>query len=339
MTLDAPLAPARDADADQRPGTDAETRLKIIDGDVHPALRSIADLKAFLPARWREHLDLDLIRKQYLDAYGIEYGILGPLGISGHSELNQEFSAALASAANDWQREHFTQPEPRLRSAIVVPTEHAEAAVAEIERRADDPAYAQVFMLTRTSEPLGNRRYWPIYAAAERHGLPVGMHVFGSGGHPYTGTGWPSYYVEEGAGHSTSCQTAVSSLVIEGVFERFPRLKVVMVEGGFAWLPALAWRLDKLYERMRSEVPHLKKRPSEYIRRHIWVTTQPMEEPEDRQHLFDTMEWIGWDRLLFASDYPHWDFDDPFRAFPAGLPQERYKQILTGNGRAVYRLG
>ena len=71
---------------------------------------------------------------------------------------------------------------------------------------------------------------------------------------------------------------------------------------------------------MRSEVPHLKKKPSEYIRQHIWVTTQPMEEPEDRQHLFDTMEWIGWDRLLFASDYPHWDFDDPFRAFPAGLP-------------------
>ena len=58
--------------------------------------------------------NLDLIRKQYLDAYGIEYGILGPLGVSGHSELNSEFSAALASAANDWQREHFTRPEPRL---------------------------------------------------------------------------------------------------------------------------------------------------------------------------------------------------------------------------------
>ena len=126
---------------------------------------------------------------------------------------------------------------------------------------------------------------------------------------------------------------------IERMYKRFPRLKVVMIEGGFAWLPALAWRLDKLAERMRSEVPHLKKKPSEYIRQHIWVTTQPMEEPENRQHLFDTMEWIGWDRLLFASDYPHWDFDDPFRAFPAGLPQERYKQILTGNGRAVYRLG
>jgi uncharacterized protein len=89
---------------------------------------------------------------------------------------------------------------------------------------------------------------------------------------------------------------------------------------------------------MRSEVPHLKRRPSEYIREHIWLTTQPMEEPKDGRHLFEVMEWIGWDRLLFASDYPHWDFDDPFRAFPAGLPRERLNQILSGNGKAVYRL-
>src|SRR3982074_3822193 len=71
--------------------------------------------------------NLDLIRKQYLDAYGIEYGILGPLGVSGHSELNQNFSAALACAANDWQREFFAKPEPRLKAAIVVPSENAEA--------------------------------------------------------------------------------------------------------------------------------------------------------------------------------------------------------------------
>ena len=122
------------------------------------------------------------------------------------------------------------------------------------------------------------------------------------------------------------------------MFERFPRLKVVIVEGGFAWLPALSWRLDKLYERMRSEVPHLKRRPSEYIREHIWVTTQPMEEPQDAGQLWDVIEWIGADRLLFASDYPHWDFDDPFRAFPAGLPRQRQEQILAGNARDVYRL-
>src|SRR5262249_17678380 len=157
--------------------------------------------------------------------------------------------------------------------------------------------------------------------------LPVGLHVFGSGGHAYSGTGWPSYYVEEAAGHATSCQTVVTSLVIEGVFERFPRLKVVMIEGGFGWLPALSSRLAKLFERMHNEVPHRKKNPSEYIRPPVWGTAAPEGGPQDRPPLFDGMEWIGWDRLLFPPDFPPWDFDDPFRAFPAGLPQERHRQI------------
>ncbi len=64
-----------------------------------------------------------------------------------------------------------------------------------------------------------------------------------------------------------------------------------------------------------------------------------MEEPEQRQHLHDTMAWIGWDRLLFASDYPHWDFDDPFRAFPAGIDEMHKRAILTANAKPVYRLG
>jgi uncharacterized protein len=375
MMLDAPLT--ADVEGNREGPATPEIRFKIIDGDVHPALRALGDLKPYLLAHWWEHLqtygsrkrsgmqiepypksapracrrdawpddgsppgsNLDLIRSQYLDAYGVEYGMLGPLGMSGQSEINVAFSAAMTSAVNDWQRDFFARPEPRLKAGIVVPYEDAEASVREIERCVDDPAYAQVFMLTRTGEPAGNRRYWPIYAAAERHALPVALHVFGSSGHPFTGVGWPSYYVEESSGHSTSCQTVVTSLVIEGVFERFPRLKVVIVEGGFGWLPALTWRLDKLFERNRSEVPHLKRRPSEYIREHIWVTSQPMEEPDNRRHLFDTIEWIGWDRILFASDYPHWDFDDPFRAFPAGTPRERFEQVLARNARSVYRLG
>ena len=375
MMLDAPSAPT--ADSAQAIDERAPTRLKVIDGDVHPALRSMKDLRPYMSKQWWDCLetygtrrrhgmnyepypkstpracrrdawpehggvpgsDLELMRQQYLDPCGIEFGILGPLGVTGHGELNFGLAAALASATNDWQRQAFTRPEPRLKSAIVVPYDDSEASVREIERCADDPAFAQVFMLTRSLEPAGNRRFWPIYEAAAHHDLPVGLHVFGAGGHPYTGAGWPSYYIEESSGHSTSCQTAVTSLVIEGVFERFSRLKVVIIEGGFAWLPALGWRLDKLFERMRGEVPHLKRKPSEYIREHVWVTSQPMEEPQERRHLMDIIDWIGWDRLLFASDYPHWDFDDPQRALPPGLPQERMRQILFANARSVYRLG
>jgi predicted TIM-barrel fold metal-dependent hydrolase len=372
MPLDAPVANDDRVDV---PGT-VGNRLAIIDGDIHPAVKSINDLRPYLSNQWWDYLNtygfrrkhgsatvepypksaplacrrdawpeeggrpgssLELLQRQHLDAYGVEVGLLGPLGPTGQGDLNLEFSAAVCRATNEWQREAFTSRDKRIKAGIVVPYEDGAASAAEIERVGAHADYGQVFCLTRSSEPLGNRRYWPIYEAAQRYNLPVAFHVFGTSGHPVSGAGWPSYYIEEGAGHSTSCQTAVTSLVMEGVFERFPKLKVVMVEGGFAWLPALAWRLDKLFERLRGEVPHLKRRPSDYIREHVWVSTQPMEEPENRRHVLDTMEWIGWDRLLFASDYPHWDFDDPFRAFPAGVTPEQQRQICTTNGRAVYR--
>jgi len=212
MTLE---TPAPDTDADPTVPAQAQTRLKIIDGDVHPALRSLADLKPYLSTQWWECLQsygtrkrhgmnyepypksapracrrdawpedggvpgssLELMRRQYLDAYGIEFGILGPLGVTGQGELNFGLAAALATATNAWQLQTFSRPEPRLKSGIVVPFEDSDASVREIERCADDCAFAQVFMLTRSCDPAGNHRYWPIYEAAARHGLPVALHV------------------------------------------------------------------------------------------------------------------------------------------------------------------
>ena len=86
-------------------------------------------------------------------------------------------------------------------------------------------------------------------------------------------------------------------------------------------------------------MPHLKRAPSEYLREHFWVSTQPMEEPEEPDHLMDVMAWIGFDRIMFASDYPHWDFDDPFLALPPSLSEKQRTQIYSANAHALYRLG
>ena len=189
----------------------AAQRLKIVDCDIHPVYRTTAELHPFMSARWREHMatfgthfrhgltgqlpyprmmaagmrmdlfpedgppgsDLELMRKQHLDANGVEVGMLIALSRGGMEERNLDFGAALSSAINDWQLECWVKKEPRLRAAIVVPQENAEYAVAEIERRADDPAFVQIMISPRSSDPLGHRRYWPIYAAAERCGKPL----------------------------------------------------------------------------------------------------------------------------------------------------------------------
>ena len=242
---------------------------------------------------------------------------------------------------NDWQRDAFARPEPRLKARHRRALRgRAKPRSREIERCADDPAYAQVFMLTRTSEPLGNRRYWPIYEAAERHGLPVGMHVFGSGGHPYTGAGWPSYYIEEGAGHSTSCQTAVTSLVIEGVFERFPRLKVVIdrrrlrLAAGAVLAPRQAVRAHA----QRGAAPQAQAvgiHPRAHLG-HDAADGGAAGPPAAARHRWSGSAGTG---CCSPPTTRTGISTIPFRAFPAGMPRERYKQILTANARAVYRLG
>jgi hypothetical protein len=355
----------------ERPVEQTEA-LQIADCDIHPKVRSLEDLRPWLPNRWWDHLqtygqrsrhgfakgspypkgapmacrrdawptsggepgsDLALMREQLLDAYGITPGILNPLS-TGQGHQNAEFSAAMCFATNEWQKAAWTGPEPRLRASVLVSYEDGEAARAEIERRAGDPDFAQVLLLSRTAEPLGQKRYWPIYAAAVAAGLPVGIHVFGYSGWP-TGTGWPSFYIEEMTEHAASAQAVVTSLIFEGTFERFPELRIVLIEAGFGWLPALGWRLDRVWARMRDEVPHVRRPPSEYMREHLWVTTQPMEEPEIRAHLQDVIAWIGPDRLMFATDYPHWDFDDPRQAL--ALPDKALqRRIMSENARAVY---
>jgi predicted TIM-barrel fold metal-dependent hydrolase len=350
--------------------------MPIADCDIHPAPNSLRDLYPYLEPRWRQHLevfgarrrhgcltgpaypkgtpganrrdaappngrkpgsDLDFMRAQHLDPNNVELGILNMISPHPGGIQNPDLSAALCAAINDWQIAEWTSKEKRLRASVMVPYEQPVAAAAEIDRRAGDRSFAQILLLSRTAEPLGQRRYWPIYEAAVRAGLPIGIHAFGYGGAPLTSSGWPSFYIEEMVGHAPCCQSVLTSMVIEGVFERFPSLRVIMVEAGFAWLPSLVWRLDKTWKRLKAETPELSRLPSEYIREHVWLTTQPMEEPERRSHLLDVIEWIGWDRLLFATDYPHWDYDDPAQCLPVRLDPEQRSRLFHDNAFALFQ--
>jgi predicted TIM-barrel fold metal-dependent hydrolase len=135
-------------------------------------------------------------------------------------------------------------------------------------------------------------------------------------------------------------QAQVTSLLCEGVLQQFPTLRVVLIEGGFAWLPALMWRLDRAWRKLRAEVPALDRRPSELVRERFWVSTQPMEEPERPEQFAELLEQLGMtEHIMFSTDYPHWDFDAPAQAFPIRLPPDIALRIQHDNAADLYGLG
>ncbi len=353
--------------------TKAYTRPAVIDCDLHNELHGdVEALLPYLPTRWREHIemfgargpagsgyprfmdhrqdarppsgrragsDVAFTGSDHLDRFNVAHGILIPLSpVAGMQNL--ELSAALATATNDWQVAEWLDPEPRLRASIAIPLEAPDLAVQEIRRRASDRRFVQVQFTGRPHEPMGRRKYWPIYEACQEYGLKVMSHAFGSYGQPITGTGWPSFYIEEHVGPAQAMQANIISLVTEGVFEQFPDLNVVSVENGFGWLPSLMWRLDASWRLLRAEAPHLKRPPSEYIREHVYITTQPMEEPHRRAYFHQMLEQYGEmvDHLLFASDYPHWDADNLDEAFPVHLAPELVRKIYFDNAATLYNL-
>jgi len=279
--------------------------------------------------------DLKFMAEQHLDPNNVTLGILNPL-TSGQGAQNPELSAAITHATNEWQKAEWTSQDRRLKASVVIPYEDAQASVKEIELRAGDPDFAQILLLSRTAEPLGQRRYWPIYEAAAAANLPIGVHAFGYGGWPVTSGGWSSYYIEEMVGHAQAQQALLISMIFEGVFERYPTLKVVLVEAGLAWGASLMWRMDRQWAKLKQETPHLKRLPSEYMKTNVWFTTQPIEEPEPRIQLAEAIDWIGWDRILFATDYPHWDYDDPAHALPVKMDETQRRQVFLENAKAVY---
>ena len=357
-----------------RPSVSAAAVDGIIDCDIHPSPKRIEDVLQFLPERWRAHereygnnqrvmfsntiphprmsphtsrldawppaggppaSDLPFLREHYLDAHGIARAILQPLRPNAANQRNTAYGAALCAAVNDWQADLLIAAEPRLRGSIVVHPDDPALAVAEIERCAKRPGFVQVSLPPRCQEPLGRNRFRPILAAAAAHGLPVGLHVSGVSGHASTAGGWPSYYMEEHHSLVEVMQAALTSLIVEGAFAELPNLRVVMIESGIAWVPSLRERLDRFWRRLRSEVPHVTRPPSEYLREQVWFTTQPIDEPERPEDLTDLVDQLGWDRLMLSTDYPHWDFDDPVQILLDITPAQR-KAVFRDNAHALY---
>lgn len=250
---------------------------------------------------------------------------------------NPDLAAALAAAVNDWLVAEWLEPEPRLRASLLVPSRFPDLAVAEIERAAAHDGFVQVLLPARSEVPYGNRRYHPVLAAAARHGLAVSIQYGGFSGNPPTPVGWPTYLAEEHVAMAQVMQAQLVSLVAEGAFDAIDDLRVVLVEGGFTWLPSLLWRTDKDWKGLRREVPWVRRPPSAYVREHVRLTTQPLDLPGDAAVLARVLDQLGSDDLLlYATDFPHWHAGDPEAVLARELPEATRRKIAYDNARAFY---
>jgi uncharacterized protein len=291
--------------------------------------------------------DVEALRSDLLDPAGTEVGILNADDAILVSLMPSPYrAAALARAHNDWLRECWLDREARLRGSIVCPAQDPQAAAEEIRRVAADERFVQVLLCGGSERPYGEPRYLPIFAAAAESGLPVAIHSGGEGmgiAAPPGGAGPSTFYIEwHTLGSACSTMAHLVSLLMHGVFERFPALRVVLMEGGLAWLPGILWRLDTNWRALRAETPWLERKPSEVAREHARFTTQPLEHTDGRDELlWEMLEAAGApDILCFASDYPHWDFDDPGFTLKR-LPETWRDRVLHANAAALYgpRLG
>jgi hypothetical protein len=250
--------------------------------------------------------------------------------------FNEDMAVAFTRALNTWIAKDWLDRDPRLRASIVIPIQNVEHAVDEIEHWAPDKRFVQILVLAMGEVPLGRRQFWPIYAAAERHGLPLGIHAGSSYRNPVTALGWPSYYIEDYAAQSQGFQSQVASLICEGALAKHPALKVVLLESGVTWVPGFLWRFAKFWRGLRTEVPWVDRPPDEIMRDQFRLTMQPLDVPDTPDDVERAIAHLRSDDvLLYASDFPHWQFDGD-DVMPAGIPKGLHRKILVENPLATY---
>jgi len=286
--------------------------------------------------------DVDCLIRDHLDRYDIDQGLLTGLSVYGASVWpDVDYGSALCSAFNDYSIEHWLARDSRLRLAMAICTQDPAGAVNEIERLGSHPQIVGVLMPTGAPKPFGNRFYDPIYTACEERRLVPTLHL-GTEGlatvGPPTAAGWPSYYVESRLARPGVYQAHLASFIFNGTFEKFPSLRVAFLECGIGWLPAFLWQIDADWKALRYQTPWVKRLPSEYIRDHVRFNSQPLIEPPTPDVMERILTWIGADRtLMFGSDFPHFDFDDP-RQTLKGVEDGLRRRILHENAATTFDL-
>lgn len=286
-----------------------------------------------------------------MDREGVDLTVLFPtrglfvLGLDsseqiGADGLEPDFAAAIARAYNDWLND-FRQAAPdRLHAAAMVAPHHIPAAVEETRRCVQEYGFKTIYLAPGTvnRKPWHHRDYDPLWAECEKLGIPVSFH--GGGRTLLT----PDFGLEIFADRLMMWHTfnqplgvmaAAVSLIGGGVLERFPGLRVALLEGNCSWAPWLMHRLDEHHEWVGwYEAKDLTKKPSEYFKEQCFVSVEV-----DEATVPHYLDWFGDDNLVFSTDYPHGDSQYPnametFRKLP--LTEVNQRKIVGDNWSRLY---
>ncbi|MGM0590130.1 MAG: amidohydrolase family protein [Halobacteriota archaeon] len=255
-----------------------------------------------------------------------------------------ELAAALATAYNEWLLDEIVDVDQGIYGSTVVAPQLPEKAAEEIDDRASERGIAAVmFPSGGVSPPLGNKQYYPIYEASEDAGLPVLLHNTSTGSglfnFPLQYQGYTRFLTTH-IFHVVQHIVNVPDIIFQGVPVRFPDLDFVFQEGGIGWIPYLMRRLDHDYSGMREDAPMLEKLPSEYMR-DFYYSSQPIEGlKEDPQYVLQMLAQMDApDTLLFATDYPHFDFDhtsEMFNLLRSSFDGDEVEAMLGGTATEIF---
>ena len=285
-----------------------------------------------------EHRDVTTTLR-WMDAMGVDYACLFPtpmLFLGTHPQV--EIEVAMSRAYNRWLCDTILEHEPRIISMLYLPFNDPEATYQMVKDFGHRKGVKGFMVTAPRYKPVHDNAYMKTYRLLEEMGLPISFHA--------------AYNWNDQSLQMTNRFIAVHALgfmwfnmvhltnwVVNGLPERFPKLKVMWIESGLTWAYSLMQRLDHSYKMRTSDCPSLKRKPSEYMRE-MFFSTQPMEIPDDPAILEATFKMINAEtQLVWSSDYPHWDFDLPGVIYDQPFLSEQAKRnILGGNAARLFNL-
>lgn len=332
--------------------------VKVIDSDAHA--RDLDELiKPYLPEPFRNRAPGFMPREVYdrnlggtlghraskpedrlsaMDTQEIDTAVLYPTAGLGIGRVREQaYQEALCRAYNDYIAD-YCKASPRLKAVANLPVGNPEEAAKELNRSVAKLGLAGAMLAAQAhNKNFGNKQFYPLYEEAERLGVPLAIHAFG--GDEAGSEIFDQFICIHTTGHPFPVLRQLTGMIFGGIPELFPNLKLAFLEIGCGWLPYWMERMDEEWEkRGQAEAPLCKKRPSEYLSHgQIYYGC----EPEEKSIGYVVGE-IGSERIMYASDYPHWDMSWPDSAVliwrREDLSREAKQNILRENARRLYNL-